>query len=207
MCEYMVYVMLVKIIDEYLAIINIIGFFAFLINCWLYSHTPDKEIDKALTVISFIGGAAGILIAILLFDRKAVKGNMMSRVFVGAIFVIQTVIFLYINGVRAESIKWNIVEFFSRHIILVAYLVIINFMTLILFAVDKINAIEKRTRIRIVTLLGLAFIGGSIGGFVAMRVFKHKTKKDYFSIGIPLIMIMQIVVIIYLMNSGIPFLS
>jgi len=76
----------------------------------------------------------------------------------------------------------------------------INILTLILFALDKIAAIENRSRIRIVTLLGLAFIGGSIGGLIAMYVFHHKTKKDYFTVGMPLIIIMQLVVIFFLMN-------
>lgn len=59
------------------------------------------------------------------------------------------------------------------------------------FAIDKIAAIEGRSRIRIVTLLGLAFIGGSIGGLIAMYLFRHKIRKDYFTVGIPLIMVMQ----------------
>ena len=49
-------------------------------------------------------------------------------------------------------------------------------------------------------MLGLAFIGGSLGGLIAMYAFQHKTKKDYFTVGIPLIMVMQAVVIFYLMN-------
>ena len=78
---------------------------------------------------------------------------------------------------------------------------VINFITLIAFAVDKIAAIEEKPRIRIVTLLGLAFIGGSIGGLIGMFVFRHKIKKDYFMVGVPLIIIMQVVVIFYLMNN------
>ena len=81
------------------------------------------------------------------------------------------------------------------------YLLVINVVTLIVFAIDKIAAIEHRSRIRIVTLLALCFIGGSIGGLLAMYVFRHKTRQDYFSVGVPLIMIMQVVVIFYIMNG------
>lgn len=73
-------------------------------------------------------------------------------------------------------------------------------MTFITFAVDKLAAIGHRSRIRIVTLLGLAFIGGSFGGLLAMHLFKHKTKKDYFTVGIPLIIVIQTVVTFYWMN-------
>ena len=67
-------------------------------------------------------------------------------------------------------------------------------------AVDKIAAIEHSSRIRIVTLLGLAFIGGSIGALLGMYVLRHKTRKDYFKIGIPLIIVMQIIALFYAMN-------
>lgn len=54
---------------------------------------------------------------------------------------------------------------------------VINFIAFAAFAVDKIAAIEKRSRIRIITLLGLCFIGGSLGGLSAMYLFHHKTQK------------------------------
>ena len=78
--------------------------------------------------------------------------------------------------------------------------VIINFVSFAAFAVDKINACEGRSRIRIITLLGIAFAGGSIGAILGMYIFRHKTRVDYFTVGVPLIMIMQAVVIFYLMN-------
>lgn len=42
---------------------------------FLYSHTENGQVDAILTIWSLIGGSAGILLAILLFDRKAVKDN------------------------------------------------------------------------------------------------------------------------------------
>ena len=62
------------------------------------------------------------------------------------------------------------------------------------------NAISKKWRYKIVTLLGLCFIGGSLGGLLAMYVFRHKTQQDYFTVGVPLIIITQIIVIIFLAN-------
>lgn len=190
------------VFEYYLIVVNIIGFFLYLLNMFLYSHTENGQVDAILTIWSLIGGSAGILLAIVLFDRKAVKGNMMSRVFIACIFVIQVIMLLMIKGYHADRITLAFWEFFAQYKILLIYLAIINFVAFVAYAIDKANAIEHRSRIRIVTLLGLAFIGGSIGSLLAMYLLRHKTRKDYFTVGIPLIMIMQVVVIFYVMNAG-----
>lgn len=186
--------------EIYLIIINIIGFVLYLINMLLYNYTAEANVDKFLTIISLVGGSLGILLSIVLFDRKSVKDNMMSRVFVICLFVIQLVMFLFLKGANGEKITFAFWEFFAEHKILIIYSVIINFVSFAAFAVDKINACEGRSRIRIITLLGIAFAGGSIGAILGMYIFRHKTRVDYFTVGVPLIMIMQAVVIFYLMN-------
>ncbi len=190
------------LLEYYLIVVNVIGFVLFAVNTWLYSYTTDGQIDVALTITSLLGGSVGILLSILVFDRKAEKGNMMSRVFIACIFVIQIVILLIVKGFVAKNITLAFWSFFEQHKILIMYLVVLNFITFVAFAIDKIAAIEGRSRIRIVTLLGLAFIGGSLGGLIAMYLFRHKIRKDYFSVGIPLIMVMQVFVIFYLMNMA-----
>lgn len=190
------------VFEYYLIVVNVIGFVLFAVNTWLYSHTADGQIDVALTITSLLGGSAGILLSILVFDRKAEKGNMMSRVFIACIFVIQIVILLMVKGFVAKNITFAFWSFFDQHKVLIMYLVVINFITLATFAIDKIAAIEGRSRIRIVTLLGLAFIGGSLGGLIAMYLFRHKIRKDYFTVGIPMIMLMQVFVIFYFMNMA-----
>ena len=187
--------------EYYVIGINILGFLLFLVDHLLYTFTDEAQIDVAVTIVSLLGGSAGIILSMLLFSRKAVKANMMSRVFVACVFVIQLVIFLILKGHINNEITLDVLSFFDSHRLLLTYLVVINFITLIAFAVDKIAAIEEKPRIRIVTLLGLAFIGGSIGGLIGMFVFRHKIKKDYFMVGVPLIIIMQVVVIFYLMNN------
>ena len=192
--------MVMGVAEIYLIIINIIGFVLSLINMLLYNYTAEANVDKFLTIISLVGGSLGILLAIVLFDRKSVKDNMMSRVFVICLFVIQLVMFLFLKGANGEKITFAFWEFFAEHKILIIYSVIINFVSFAAFAVDKINACEGRSRIRIITLLGIAFAGGSIGAILGMYIFRHKTRVDYFTVGVPLIMIMQAVVIFYLMN-------
>lgn len=188
--------------EYYLISVNIVGFFLYLINMWLYSHTAEGQVDKFLTILSLLGGSLGILLAIVIFDRKAVKDNMMSRVFIACVFVIQVIILLMVKDHHADHITFAFWTFFNQYKILLIYLGIINFVTFAAFAVDKVNAAEHRSRIRIITLLGLAFIGGSVGALLAMYLLRHKTRKDYFTVGVPLIMIMQVVVLFYAMNAG-----
>lgn len=188
--------------DIYLIGINILGFLVFLVNHILYCKTADGQIDSVVTIVSFLGGSLGIIIGILIFERKPEKQNMMSRVFIACMFVIQVVIVLIVKGVIAEQISLAFWDFFHRHMWLVYYLIAINIIAFALYAKDKVNACEHRSRFRIVTLLGIAFVGGSIGSIAAMYLFRHKTQKDYFTVGIPLIMIMQVVVLLYIMNIG-----
>ena len=186
--------------DIYVIIINIMGFILYCINMLLYRFTRNGQVDTLLTITSFMGGSLGIIIAILLFDRENVKDNMMSRVFVICMFVIQLVLYIMIKGKFGKNFTLAIWEFFGKYKILLIYLLIINIVTLIVFALDKMNAISKKWRYKIVTLLGLCFIGGSLGGLLAMYVFRHKTQQDYFTIGVPLIIITQIIVLIFLTN-------
>ena len=190
-----------KTFEKYLVIINIIGFLMYLINMWLYSHTKEGQVDKFLTILSLAGASPGILLAIVLFDKKAHKGTMMSRVFVISVFIIQIILFLMWKGYMNDNITLALWEPFLKHRILLIYFGIINFITFIVFAIDKVNAQEHRSRIKIVTLLGLSVIGGSIGALLAIYLLHYKTKKDYFTVGIPIIMIMQVIVLFYLLNA------
>ena len=88
--------------------------------------------------------------------------------------------------------------FTIRNIII--YLVVINLITLLAMFIDKRKAKKARRRIPEKTLFTLVALGGGIGGIAGMYIFRHKTNKDYFTVGIPLIIIMQIVVLFYLMN-------
>lgn len=70
-----------------------------------------------------------------------------------------------------------------------------------MFGIDKWKAVHGKWRIREVTLLSLSFFGGSIGGWLAMRIFHHKTQKLCFSIGLPLMLIAHLILIVYYMFS------
>ena len=63
-------------LEYYLLVVNAIGALAYLINLLLYRHTANGQIDVIVTIVSLLGGSAGMLLMILLFDRKAEKENM-----------------------------------------------------------------------------------------------------------------------------------
>lgn len=187
-------------IEKYLIAINIIGFLMYFINFLLYKYTKTANIDVILTLLTLAGGSLGIFAFIVIFDRKSVKDNMMSRVFIICVLIIQIIAMLFIKGFHGEEINIAFWEFFGRNKILMIYLGIINVITFLAFAIDKLHAIKGKRRIRIITLLGLAFVGGSAGALLGMYTLRHKTKVDYFTVGVPLIMIMQAVVVFFVMN-------
>ena len=187
-------------IERYLIAINIISFLMYFINFLLYKYTKTANIDVLLTLLTLAGGSLGIFAFIVLFDRKSVKENMMSRVFIICVLIIQIIAMLFIKGFHGEEINIAFWEFFGRNKILMIYLGIINVITFLAFAIDKLHAIKGKRRIRIITLLGLAFVGGSAGALLGMYTLRHKTKVDYFTVGVPLIMIMQAVVMFFVMN-------
>ena len=194
-----------NIFDRYLLIINIIALVIYGIKVLVYKHQTRDWFEKLCMFIVLLGGSAGILLMIILFDRKAVKENMMSRVFSLCMLVIQAILLLIVKGYHGDQIHIDFWDYLMQHRILLIYLAVVNILTIIVFGVDKMNAKSNRQRVRIVTLLGLAFIGGSVGALIGMYGFHHKTKKAYFTVGVPLILLMQVVVLFYVMNMGIFF--
>lgn len=75
--------------------------------------------------------------------------------------------------------------------ILVIYILIINLTSYLLMGMDKGKAIKKKYRIRESLFIIFALLGGSIGILLGMITFKHKINKRKFSIGIPLIYILN----------------
>ena len=186
----------------YLIIVNVVGFLVYFLNYMLRTHTKGKQINILIYLISLAGGAAGMLAAVLLFDRKAVKENMMSRVWIICMLVIQVILFLLFKGKKTDVWNLDVNAFLEKHKILTIYLGVINIVTFFFFAIDKYRAVKNKSRIRIVTLLGMAFAGGSVGALLGIYLLRHKTKKNYFTVGVPLMMVMQVLALFYAMNTG-----
>ena len=79
------------------------------------------------------------------------------------------------------------------------YLIIVNAAAFLLMLADKQKAKQGAWRIPEKTLIGAAAIGGSIGALCGMYLFRHKTKHLKFTLGIPLILAVQVIAVIFLM--------
>jgi uncharacterized membrane protein YsdA (DUF1294 family) len=86
----------------------------------------------------------------------------------------------------------------TLHSYLVCYLLAINAVTFIVYGIDKYKAKKAKWRISEATLLLLAVLGGSVGAWVGMKVWHHKTMHKKFKYGIPAILLIQIALMAYL---------
>lgn len=77
----------------------------------------------------------------------------------------------------------------------IIFLVAITLFTFIVYGIDKRKAKKGRWRIPESTLLLLAVIGGSIGAYLGMKVWHHKTRHKKFKYGIPAIIVLQVCVL------------
>lgn len=83
---------------------------------------------------------------------------------------------------------------------IVIYLIVINMLTFCVYGIDKRKAIRKQWRVPERTLLFLAVIGGSIGALAGMQVFRHKTRHLKFKLGVPGILVAQVIILYCVMK-------
>lgn len=74
------------------------------------------------------------------------------------------------------------------------YLIVMNVIAFFAFGWDKRKAKKGDWRISEKQLLYFVLLGGSVGALVGMKIFHHKTRKKKFSLGIPLLLILQVVI-------------
>ena len=86
----------------------------------------------------------------------------------------------------------------TLHSYLTYYLLAINAVAFIMYGIDKYKAKKAKWRISEATLLLLAILGGSIGAWMGMKVWHHKTMHKKFKYGIPAILLIQIALMTYL---------
>ena len=87
--------------------------------------------------------------------------------------------------------------------IFIIFFLAVNLITFFIYGMDKWKAKCSRRRISEATLLGLAIAGGSIGAWLGMRVFHHKTLHKKFRYGIPTIIMIQLASLGYIVYKGI----
>lgn len=86
----------------------------------------------------------------------------------------------------------------TLHSCLAYYLLAFNAIAFIVYGIDKYKAKKTKWRIPEITLLLLAVVGGSVGAWMGMKVWHHKTMHKKFKYGIPAILLIQIALMAYL---------
>lgn len=84
----------------------------------------------------------------------------------------------------------SLVQFF------IIYLVIINFLGFIIMGIDKLKAKRGSRRISENTLFMFTILGGGVGTILGIYIFRHKTKKKKFTVGMPIILIIEVLLFI-----------
>ena len=85
--------------------------------------------------------------------------------------------------------------------ILKIYFITINLFAFIIMFIDKQKAIKKQWRISENSLILIAILGGSIGEYISMHIFRHKTHHIKFTFGIPFIIFLQLLIVfLYLLK-------
>lgn len=80
--------------------------------------------------------------------------------------------------------------------IVFVYLIVINLVTFVMYGIDKYKAKKSKWRISEATLLWLAALGGSVGAWIGMQIWHHKTLHKKFKYGVPAILLLQIALVV-----------
>ena len=86
----------------------------------------------------------------------------------------------------------------TLHQLSLYYLAAINVITFLIYGIDKWKAKKNKWRISESTLLMLAAIGGSVGAWIGMKTWHHKSLHKKFKYGIPFILTLQLALKVYL---------
>jgi len=83
--------------------------------------------------------------------------------------------------------------------IVLIYLAMINVVTFFVYGIDKWKSQHNRWRVPESMLLGLAAIGGSVGAWLGMKAWHHKTQHKKFKYGVPVILVVQVALVIVIL--------
>lgn len=156
------------------------------------------ETITGLIIINIVG-------CLFFIKGRANKDNMMARVAVTSILTAILAVALTLKlgnsgGIAGWDFRfWRL---YTDNSILIWYTLIINIVSFVVFGADKYKAVKGRYRIPVAVLIYLAFAGGSVGTAVGMVLFRHKIRKNYFAVGVPMIIVMQILLIVCGLNWG-----
>ena len=87
-----------------------------------------------------------------------------------------------------------------QYTLLLFYLLLINAVSFALMLADKYKAKKQLWRIPEATLFLSALLGGSVGALTGMYLVRHKTRHLKFTVGIPVILALQIIAVVFLFS-------
>ncbi|HJH11617.1 MAG TPA: DUF1294 domain-containing protein [Metalysinibacillus jejuensis] len=82
------------------------------------------------------------------------------------------------------------------HEVVLGYIVVMSLSLVICMGYDKSQAKKHKSRIAEKTLFTLAIFGGAVGGVLGMYLFRHKTRKNKFAFGFPLLAAVQVFLVV-----------
>ena len=95
-----------------------------------------------------------------------------------------------------------LLELLNKYPIFIPYIAIISIVAIVITIKDKICAKLDKSRTPERTLLLISALGGSLAMLITMLLIRHKTRHMKFMIGIPVILILQIIIVCYLDSIG-----
>lgn len=81
------------------------------------------------------------------------------------------------------------------------YLIVVNIAAFAVMGADKNRAQRNRWRIKETSIFALGIVGGGIGLYLGMKLFRHKTKHLKFTLGIPAIIILNAIMLWLILQS------
>lgn len=88
--------------------------------------------------------------------------------------------------------------------ILMCYLLLVNVIAFVMYGIDKRRAKKEAWRIPEARLLLVAAAGGSVGAWLGMKVWRHKTLHKKFRYGVPAIFMLQVALALYMLVRMMP---
>ncbi len=189
-------------VEWYLCIVNALGILLYLADMRRHRRQTEDRLepmDIPVMVFGLLGAAPGMLLVLLLADRKSDKKNMLVHVWTICITILWILV-LALWKHHADGWNFNVISYLKERKWLLYYWALISVVTFVCFWLDKARARKNGQRIPIVVLLGLGAIGGGLAGWGAMYLFRHKTKKAYFTVGMPLLIVVHITALFFAMN-------
>ena len=95
-----------------------------------------------------------------------------------------------------QFVYWAAAALHTHGRVVAIYAAIVNFMAFMLYAWYKRQAIHGARRVRESTLLWIAALGGAVGAFAAMHIFRHKTRHKKFVWGVPLLLLLHALLVV-----------